>query len=298
MTSLQRRLLCSVAIPACLGFGAAAIVTVDAGGGSVARAQSANPCSPCGAAPAGNTECYVPRLREAQANPCAAKNPCAAANPCNPCATKNPCAAANPCSPCNPCGAAAQPPDVTPDELRAVYDCLQDYMHSAYGGQEDGKSFASGAMPRPRLVAYSDSDLDEAGTFLDWKNFATAPYTSQTHGNRFVVNHANPAAEEAYGKYEEIGTMPEGGIVAKPSFTVSAEGEAALGPLFLMEKMGQGWNAESRDWRYTMVMPDGAIAGRTGGPNAQAVEFCVGCHAAVADGQDSLFFIPEEFRVR
>src|SRR3546814_10739959 len=129
-------------------------------------------------------------------------------------------------SPCSPCGAAAVP-DVTPEELRAVYDCLQGYMRTAYGdGWETGTHFAGYGAARLQPVAYSASGLPEAKSFLDWKNFASAPYTSQTHGNRFVVNHANDIAEEPYGKYENIGTMPQGGIIAKPSFTISPNGNA------------------------------------------------------------------------
>jgi hypothetical protein len=379
MTSLQKKLLCSAAIPIVLGLGIA-VFAPGAGLIGTAQAQSANPCSPGGAAPSGGTNCVVPRLQQAQANPCAAKNPCAAnpsaaaANPCNPCAVKNPCAAkapcganpcaatanpcnpstvkkvpsgaaanpcaaqnpcaatnpcgaaakpcnpcavkpvpggaaanpcaaknpcaANPCNPCNPCGAAVVP-DVTSDELRAVYDCLKDHMRTAFGdGWQDQRNFADAGMLPPLHIAYSDSGLSESKSFVDWKNFANAPYVSSTHGERFVVNHANNAAEEPYGKYEEIGTMPRGGIIAKPSFTISANGNAELGPLFVMEKMDAGWHPSSKDWRYTMVMPDGTVAGRTHGPKAEAVEFCVGCHAEVADEQDSLFFIPDEFRVK
>src|SRR3546814_16205049 len=65
---------------------------------------------------------------------------------------------------------------------------------------------------RLQPVAYSASGLPEAKSFLDWKNFASAPYTSQTQGDRFVVNHANDIAEEPYGRYEKIGTMPPGGL--------------------------------------------------------------------------------------
>src|SRR3546814_17492678 len=84
--------------------------------------------------------------------------------------------------------------------------------------------FANYSTVRLQPVAYSASGLPEAKSFLDWKNFASAPYTSQTHGDRFVVNHANDIAEEPYGRYENIGTMPPGGIIAKPSFTISPNG--------------------------------------------------------------------------
>src|SRR3546814_3008891 len=84
MSPLQRRCLCSTAIPIALGFGFAAVPASGTGFTAVAHAQSANPrspnpCAPCGAAPAGATGCGVPRLQQAQVNPCAAINPCAAA---------------------------------------------------------------------------------------------------------------------------------------------------------------------------------------------------------------------------
>src|SRR3546814_5580762 len=64
------------------------------------------------------------------------------------------------------------------------------------------------------------------------------------------LNHANDIAEEPYGRYENIGTMPPGGTIAKPSFTISPNGNVQLGPLFLMEKMEAGWHPESKNWRY------------------------------------------------
>lgn len=172
-------------------------------------------------------------------------------------------------------------------------------MRTAYGDDWQSDTLLRfGGTLQPIPVAYSDSGLPEAKSFLDWKNFATAPYVSATHGGRFVVNYANETGEEAYGRYENIGTMPVGGITAKPSFTVAPDGAAALGPLFLMEKMEAGWYPESGDWRYTMVMPDGTVAGRTLGENSDAMASCIACHAVVGDTQDHLYLLPEEVRVQ
>jgi hypothetical protein len=63
-----------------------------------------------------------------------------------------------------------------------------------------------------------------------------------------------------------------------------------------MEKMAEGFDAASDDWRYAMIMPDGSLFGMTGGQGSQNVQFCAECHAIVADDQDSLYFMPEEFR--
>jgi hypothetical protein len=236
-----------------------------------------NPCNPCAAGAAmQGTGCVAPSLQQAAAcNPCAAANPCnpcAAANPCNPCAAANPC---NPCAanPCNPCAAAANEVSVPDDEMQALYDCLKPLMLEAYA---PGAHFA-------------------AGQWGDWEHFATRAYVSDTHGGRFVQNAANDLAAERYGSYEDVSRMPIGSILAKPSFTVASDGEASLGPLFLMEKMTRGWSADTADWRYAMVNADGSTFGVTGGQNSDGMMFCHECHAA---GQDSdyMLFMPEAFR--
>jgi hypothetical protein len=207
-------------------------------------------------------------------NPCAASpcNPCAA-SPCNPCAAANPCALANPCNPCNPC-AAGDAVELTDAEAAEIYDCVEDAMQAAYSGADD----------------------PAATEFLSWTSYSLIPYRSATHGNRYVMNYAN-AAGEAYGRYEDAGTLPAGARLAKNSFTVDAAGRAVVGPLFLMEKMAAGFNEVSGNWRYTMIMPDGSTFGVTGGPNSAGVEFCNACHAAVGAQQDYLFFMPEDYRV-
>lgn len=44
-------------------------------------------------------------------------------------------------------------------------------------------------------------------------------------------------------------------------------------------------------------MLDGGVPGTTGGDGAGNVQFCTEGHAVVAEDADSLFFLPEEFRV-
>lgn len=205
-------------------------------------------------------------------NPCAAKKGC---NPCNPCAAKNPCnPCAAACSPCNPCGAAGDA-EITPDEARTAYDCL-----------------------RGEMQGYARSGIAGSDSYTGWENVATAPYQSATHGSRYVNNYVNDTGAEAYKKYEDIGKAPVGTVVAKDSFVAHGDGKLSVGPLFMMEKMPDGFNEASGNWKYTMVMPDGNVAGVTDGPGSDAVEFCIGCHAAVGGPQDHLFFLPEEFRKR
>ncbi len=145
-------------------------------------------------------------------------------------------------------------------------------------------------------AAWTDADLPAARAFVDWKNFATAPYASFTHGERFAANHANPIAAEAYGRYEEVGEIPVGGIIAKPTFSIAADGEARFQTLFLMEKAEAGRFPDSNDWIYTSILADGTLQGRTGGVNGASMRSCADCHMGMGQGQDDLAFMPEEYR--
>ena len=79
---------------------------------------------------------------------------------------------------CGPCGAAAAPAELTTAEANAVYDCLKGEMKSAYA--KSGNKYAK--------------------IILNWKNYASQPYISGTHGQRYVLNYANEKASN-YGKY-------------------------------------------------------------------------------------------------
>jgi len=146
------------------------------------------------------------------------------------------------------------------------------------------------------VAAYAKSDNDIAVNFDSYRIYSRLPYVSATHGGRFVMNYANEPGRN-YGLFEGAGRMPVGSKLAKPSFSVKGNGQGALGPLFTMEKMDVGFNAESANWRYTMIMPNGSIVGTTNGKGAENVTFCIGCHQTVTPEQDSIMFLPEEFRV-
>ena len=143
--------------------------------------------------------------------------------------------------------------------------------------------------------AYGVADDPSAGKFLGWWQYSTGPYPSGTHGGRLVMNWGNRTGA-SYINYEEAGEMPAGTVIAKDSFSIGAGGKATLGPLFLMEKMAAGFSEATGDWKYTMIMPDGSTFGTTGGAGDASVKFCNDCHEAVAEDQDYLFFLPEEYR--
>lgn len=141
---------------------------------------------------------------------------------------------------------------------------------------------------------YELSRQPGVANYQTWKRYNRAPYPSVSHGNRYLNNYGNQAAH-AYERYEQAGKLPVGSILAKDSITVSKDGQAMPGALFLMEKMEAGFNYVSGDWRYTMIMPDGSLFGTTNGEGTERVRFCISCHLAV-EKQDHLFFIPEEYR--
>jgi hypothetical protein len=234
-----------------------------------------NPCNPCAA----KNPCN-PCAAKSACNPCAAKNPCnpcAAKNPCNPCAAKNPCnpcAASNPCNPCNPC-AASDPVELSDAEAAAAYDCVIADLKAAYG----------------------KSGLPAAKNYTNWRRYSRVAYTSGTHGNRLVQNYANDAGR-SYGAFEKSGVMPSGAVLAKDSFSVSANGKIGVGPFFLMEKMPKGFKKASGDWKYSMVLPNGSVLGVTNGKNSKSMNFCYECHMAVAEEQDSMMFMPDEYRAK
>ena len=142
---------------------------------------------------------------------------------------------------------------------------------------------------------YRLSGIDVAGGYQRWSRYNSAPYRSVTHGKRYLNNYANKAAG-AYGRFEDAGVMPQGAVLAKDSFSIQRDGEVRPGPLFLMEKMAPGFSRDSGDWRYTLILPDGSVLGRTRGANARNVAFCVSCHADAGDGRDHMFFLPTGFR--
>jgi len=145
-------------------------------------------------------------------------------------------------------------------------------------------------------AGYAQSGNRFAAEFVDWDIHNAQPFVSAGHGGRYVNTYANEAAA-GYARLDEAGPMPAGAVLAMDSFSVSAAGLAAPGPLFLMEKMPAGLAAATGDWRYTLILPDGRIAGTSGGDGAAEVAACHECHRKLGGARDSLLPVPEEFRI-
>ncbi|MFQ5983962.1 MAG: hypothetical protein ACE5LL_00430 [Alphaproteobacteria bacterium] len=182
-------------------------------------------------------------------------------------------------NPCNPFGWAHFPAPIAPELPSAE-------VQVAYEG-------VVGEM----VARYRLSGIAAAADYQKWRRYNTAPYPSAAHGGWYINHYANGEAR-AYGRYEGAGVMPLGSVLAKDSFSIAEDGTVGTGPLFLMEKMAAGFNANSGDWRYTMIMPDGSIFGTTNGVDSRKVAFCVPCHGLVDEGQDHMFFLPKDLRVR
>ena len=144
------------------------------------------------------------------------------------------------------------------------------------------------------VSAYRLSQDPVADRYYTWRRHNRVPYLSATHGERYINNYANAKAA-AYGQHAP---MPVGAVLAKDSFTVTGQGDVFTGPLFLMEKMRPGFSTETRDWRYSMIMPDGSLFGITGGEGSVRVAFCAACHAMADASAHELFFVPEPYRTR
>jgi len=151
------------------------------------------------------------------------------------------------------------------------------------------------AIVREALRAgYPLSGSQVARDYQSWRRYNSAPYLSATHGNHYLNNYANERAL-AYGEFEGAGRLPVGSVIAKDSFSVTKSGGILLGSLFIMEKMPQGFNYVSGDWKYTLVRPDGTFFGETNGSGAKRVEYCITCHLA-RERYDYLYFIPNDYR--
>ncbi|MEX1205745.1 MAG: hypothetical protein WEB85_10895, partial [Dongiaceae bacterium] len=148
-----------------------------------------------------------------------------------------------------------RPADLTDADAITIYDRILDDM----------------------VAGYRLSRAPYAETYRTWRRYNTVPYLSSHHGNRYLNNYGNARAD-AYGKYEDVGALPAGAVIVKDSFTVTDRGDVFTGPLFVMEKMPPGFNPAGRDWRYTMIMPDGSLFGTTNGDGSARVEFCATCH--------------------
>jgi poly(3-hydroxybutyrate) depolymerase len=172
------------------------------------------------------------------------------------------------------CTADKPAADLTAADAQALYDCLSADMQAGYA-QGDSRW-----IPSEFITGYPD-----------WKTASVFPAAPGFHGNRYLVTRVSPEGYDAYTEFAAEGVeIPAGATIAKESFTVSEDGTASAGPLFLMHKVAEGASPRTDDWHYMMVAPNGQ-------PQAvPVVEACHACHSSWP-GQDNLGYPVPEARV-
>ena len=155
--------------------------------------------------------------------------------------------------------------DLGAEGADALYACMFDRLAEGYGKE---------AHP-------------VGSEYRDWSETSSRPAVAGPHGERFLVTYANGAAAEQYLKFEEGEfEMPAGSILAKESMGVR-EGEARVGPLFIMTKVDD--SPDTDNWVYSGVQPNGREM-------KVSQSFCHDCHGAF-DVSDSMGYPLEEVRL-
>jgi hypothetical protein len=141
--------------------------------------------------------------------------------------------------------------------------------------QEANRIYAE--LAEVMIKGYALSGISVVDDYQSWKRYNTAPYVSAAHGNRYLNNYVNETGK-GYGSLKVGERLPAGTIIAKDSFTVTVDGQAFPGALFVMEKLGSGQSPKTADWRYLVIYPDGSLVGDTIDSNPESVEYCHACH--------------------
>lgn len=164
--------------------------------------------------------------------------------------------------------ANTDPWELTDAEVNTLYACMSDKM----------------------VEGYTKGDNPVAAVYRDWAATATRPALEGSHQERYLMTFANDLAAPEYLKFAEEGVeIPVGGILAKESFKVRAEGVTAVGPLFIMEKVGLDQAPDTMGWLYSGVLPNGK-------PLNFQQAFCHDCHVNW-ESQDALAYPLEEVRI-
>ena len=139
-----------------------------------------------------------------------------------------------------------------------------------------------------------------ADSWSTWKtsftNVSPGPWISKPHGKRFVEIYVNELGLEAY---KTLGApIPVGTIVVKPSWENVDGVPGPPGPLFVMERMPEGFAPDSEDWFYAFQWadPPAKWADKIGKnvdwrSPSEKIEYCADCHDILDRG---LGMLPKE----
>lgn len=166
------------------------------------------------------------------------------------------------------------------------------------GAGEPGEAEAE--EPADPYAQYAE--LEVGADYQSWRKANTESFLSPTHGERFVDVYVNDVGFEAY--LDESAEIPVGTVIVKPSWE-SEGGEATevAGPLFVMEKRNEGFDAENHEWWYALHWAEVPPAWQERMKGAEQVywrtpservSYCSGCHN---DYPRQLGMIPDGKRV-
>jgi len=126
----------------------------------------------------------------------------------------------------------------------------------------------------------------ESKQYKEWRKVNTAPVLSATHGNRYVFTYLNKTAEPSglQGKFP----FPKGAVLVKESFDGQDGKPGPKGPLFIMEKRGEGYDRAHANWHYAVIEPTGVVSMSGSGHERSPTQFCAACHT-MAKANDYVF---------
>ncbi len=150
------------------------------------------------------------------------------------------------------CKAPKAGPELSADEITALYNCLHPVLAAGYGkkGHEVGAVYSG------------------------WKPASIRPVAPGVHSGQYLMTYVNDIGYEQYVQYKSDGSqMPIGTVIAKENFTIKSSGKIKNGPLLIMTKVGDE-AADTGGWLYTGLKPNGKNL------KVDAKGFCHVCHQA------------------
>ena len=150
------------------------------------------------------------------------------------------------------CKAPKSGPELSAEEIRYLYECLQPKLQQVYGQR----------------------DHEVGSAYSGWTAGSSRPAAPGVHSGQYLMTYVNDVGYEQYVQYKsDSSTMPVGTVIAKESFTIKDSGKIKYGPLLIMSKVGDS-SAVTGGWEYSGVKPSGKVL-KVDGPG-----FCHACHQA------------------
>ena len=166
------------------------------------------------------------------------------------------------------CTAPKPGPELSPDEMTSLYECLQPKLTKAYGKK----------------------DHEVGSVYASWAAASLRPAAPGVHSGQYLMTYVNDIGYDEYVKYLNDGAqMPVGTIIAKENFTIKKSGKVKNGPLLIMTKVGAE-AAETGGWIYSGVKPNGKNL------KVDGKGFCHACHQAYPT-QDFLGYPVQDARI-